>query len=401
MKNPNKILGSIFLVVGVAVGAGMLALPVSNAAYGFIPSILLLIGCWAILTFTALLLLEVNLWLKPDSNIISMAKQTLGLAGEIVAWITYTLLLYSLMAAYLSGMGDIVQSAIQGFFHFNIYSGTGCILLMLIVGWMIYLGTSHVDYLNRFFLAGKFATLIVILLFISPHVETAKLTQQFTFHHMWIALPIVVTSFGFHNIIPSIRVYLDSDVRKIRRAIIIGSTIPLVLYIIWEFVIMGVVPVNGQDGLLSVLGTGQPGTGLAVSLNHILHSTWLTTLFKIFVFFAIGTSFVGVSFSLADFMADGLHIRKTPLGKLATIAITFAPPLIFALVYPRGFIVALGYAGFFVAFLLALLPAFMTISGRYWLKIAQGYRVKGGVIPLIIVILFALAILVVEVTSRL
>jgi tyrosine-specific transport protein len=395
----NKMLGSVLLIIGIAVGAGMLALPTSTAAYGFIPSILLIILCWAIFTFTGLLFVEVNHWLKPDSNLISMSKQTLGLFGQILSWLTFTLLLYSLMSAYLSGMGDIVQTAVQSFLHFKIFSGTGCFLLIFLVGWMIYLGAGHVDYLNRFFLSGKFATLFVILLFVSPHAKVENL-QPMNFPHLWLALPIVATAFGFHNVIPSLRVYLDNDVKKLRKAILIGTTIPLIIYIIWEFVIMGVVPATGKEGLLAVLASGQPGTGLPISLNHIIGSQWITTLFTVFVFFAIGTSFVGVSFSLADFLADGLKIKKTPLGKIAIIFLTFLPPLIFALLYPRGFIIALGYAGIFVSILLGIIPALMIISGRYVLKIANGYRVAGGIIPLIFIILFSILIIVAEFLSH-
>lgn len=395
----NKMLGSILLIIGIAVGAGMLALPTATAAYGFIPSVLMLILCWAVFTFTGLLFVEVNHWLKPDSNLISMSQQTLGIFGQILSWITFTLLLYSLMSAYLSGMSDIVQNAVEGLLHVKIFNGTGCFLLVLLVGWMIYLGAGHVDYLNRFFLSGKFATLFVILVFIGPHAQVANL-KPMSFPHLWLTLPIVATSFGFHNVIPSLRVYLDDNVKKLRAAVLIGATIPLILYLVWEFVIMGVVPAGGQNGLLAALATGQPGTGLAESLNHIISSQWITTLFTVFVFFAIGTSFVGVSFSLADFLADGLKIKKTPLGKLGIIILTFTPPVIFALLYPRGFILALGYAGIFVSILLGIIPALMTISGRYVLKIAKGYRVAGGIIPLIFIILFSIVIIAAELMSH-
>src|SRR6185312_6915217 len=106
----SKLLGGILLIVGTAVGGGMLALPIATSQAGFIYSTFLLFGCWLFMTAGAFLILEVNLWLPTNSNIISMAKQTLGGAGQIVAWVTYLLLLYSLLAAYIAGGGDFLRN---------------------------------------------------------------------------------------------------------------------------------------------------------------------------------------------------------------------------------------------------------------------------------------------------
>jgi len=92
-----KLLGSILLIVGTSIGAGMLALPIATAQLGFFGSLILLLICWFVMTAGALLLLEVNLWLPQNSNLISMAKATIGPIGQIVAWITYLLLLYYLL----------------------------------------------------------------------------------------------------------------------------------------------------------------------------------------------------------------------------------------------------------------------------------------------------------------
>jgi tyrosine-specific transport protein len=88
---------------------------------------------------------------------------------------------------------------------------------------------------------------------------------------------------------------------------------------------------------------------------------------------------LGVSISLMDFLADGLHVKKTPLGRLGLSLLTFAPPLYFAISYPRIFFIALGYAGGFgVAILLGLLPALMVWSGRYRLGLSGAYQAPGG-----------------------
>lgn len=388
----NRFLGSMLLVAGTSIGAGMLALPVSTAAYGFLPSVGLFIVCWFFMMVTGLLLLEANLWLKPGSNIVSMATQTLGVGGKIIAWITYLLLFYSLMAAYVSGMGDLIQKVVLNDFHIHIYDGFGSLLLIVLVGIAVYFGTRSVDYLNRCFFAGKLLTYLAVVFFLLPHIDLTKLAYA-NGNKIWLPLTIIITSFGFHNVIPSLRVYLNDDAKKLRIAIIMGSSIPLIVYIIWQFAIVGVVPVEGKEGLLAVLSTGQPATGLASSLTYILQTPWIASLFKLFTFFAITTSFTGVSFSLFDFLMDSFSIKQNRKGRYLTLVLTFLPPLLFAFFYPNGFILALGYAGIFVAILLGVMPALMVWSGRYWKNMATGYQANIGKLGLILVIAFSLIII--------
>ena len=136
------------------------------------------------------------------------------------------------------------------------------------------------------------------------YINTAK------FSGIWLTLPIVITSFGYQIIIPSLRPYLNSDTKQLRKAILIGSILPLIVYLIWEFLIMGVIPAQGQNSLMSILAGGQPAVGLTSALQNLLHHPWIARIEKYFAFFAITTSFIGVSFSLFDFLADGFHIKK-------------------------------------------------------------------------------------------
>ena len=91
-----KLIGGILLIVGTSIGGGMLALPLSAAPGGFVSSSLLLFGCWLVMTFSAFLILEVNLRFPAGSNFISMAQGTLGKAGAWFAWLIYLLFVGSI-----------------------------------------------------------------------------------------------------------------------------------------------------------------------------------------------------------------------------------------------------------------------------------------------------------------
>jgi len=85
----SRLLGSILLIVGTSIGAGMLALPIATAQLGFFGSLILLFVCWFIMTAGAFLILEVNLWMPLNSNLNTMAKTTIGPLGQIISWLSF------------------------------------------------------------------------------------------------------------------------------------------------------------------------------------------------------------------------------------------------------------------------------------------------------------------------
>jgi len=176
MSNPKpRLLGGILFVAGTSIGAGMLALPVVTAAYGFWPATLLFIGSWLFMLLAALFMLEANLWLPLEANIISMAKNTLGGLGEITAWIFYLVLLYILMAAYLAGINSMLKTFFASFFHIHLSTHLGILLLVLCSLFMIYLGVRAMDFLNRFFMLALIACYFLLVVFIAPHVQLTHL----------------------------------------------------------------------------------------------------------------------------------------------------------------------------------------------------------------------------------
>ena len=47
-----------------------------------------------------------------------------------------------------------------------------------------------------------------------------------------------------------------------------------------------------------------------------------------------------------------------------------------------------------------MMPAAMVISGRYWKKMATGYRVKGGIFLLALLVLFSILVIVFEIMTK-
>lgn len=393
----NKTIGGILLVSGTTIGAGMLALPPVTGLAGFYPSLIVFFLYWAYFAFTALLMLEAVLWMGSGTNLITMARRILGGWGVALSWTTYLFLLYSLTTAYLAGGSRIFISFCEAATGFVPPDWAGALPLLLVFGFFVYRGALVVDIANRALMFGLVVTYCLAVGFLAPHVE-ARLLEHVDLRYLMVSNAVIATSFGFHIIIPSLANYMKGDVKGLRKAIIIGSLLPLLVYIVWEWAALGVIPVEGENGL--VTGYSKDANG-ALLLTALFGSHWLSMVLRFFAFFAIVTSFLGVSLSLRDFLADGFKIEKRGFGRLKLYCLTFLPAFFFMWANPRAFLSALEYAGAFgVMILLGFLPALMVWKGRSIEEFPKPYRAPGGKWSLFIVMGIASVIVLLEIANK-
>jgi tyrosine-specific transport protein len=397
MNDTHRLIGGILLVSGTTIGAGMLALPIVTGFAGFWPSIALFIIYWLFMTFTAFLMLEVNLWMGEHTNLITMAKHTLGKGGKIVSWIIYLFLLYTLTTAYLAGGGPIFLEGLEALTGWHFPAWMNSFPLLVIFSFFVYQGARSVDYVNRLLMLGLVVSYLLMVVFLTPYVK-ASLLEHTHWKSLWMAVSIVSTSFGFHIIIPTLTDYLKRDVKQLKWVILIGSLIPLLVYISWELLTVGIIPLQGNPGLVEGYQKGLDGATL---LGMFLGKTELSLLARFFSLFAIVTSFLGVSLSLRDFLADGLRIQKTHKGRLALYFLTFTPPFLITLIDPRAFLNALQYAGAFgVVTLLGLLPVLMVWSGRYRQHRTGPFQTPGGRWALGLALIISLIVIGLEIANK-
>ena len=387
----SKLLGGTLLVIGTTIGAGILALPVATAEMGFWGSMLLLTGAWFVMIICAFLFLEVNLWMPPNTNLITMAGATLGKPGQAATWVVYLVLLYSIICAYIAGGGDLFHYLL-GTAGITVSLPFASVLFTLMFGAIVYFGIRSVDYVNRGLMFGKMGAYLILVLLMVPFVSAANL-GSFELKH--IASPSAVTvatvSFGSLMIIPSLRTYFNEDIKSLRWAIFVGMTIPLFCYIAWDLVILGIVPYYGTPGLEQIMHSPSTNSDLVAALGVLLHKSTITTLAKFFTSICMTTSFLSISLCLSDFLSDGLRITKEGISNNVVIyGATFLPPLLIVLFYPGAFLRGLQYAGVCCFFLMILLPPMMAWRGRYHFAFTNGHSgVAGGKFLLAVLMVFA------------
>ena len=382
----NKTVGSTLLVAGTMIGAGMLAMPLTSAGIGFGFTLVLLLGLWALLTFSALLFVELYQTAENDAGIGTLAEQYFGKTGRIIATAVLIIFLYALIAAYISGGGSLLKDLLPESFGDKV----SILLFTVIFGSFIVIGTHSVDKINRVLFFVMLAAFAVVLSLMLPEIKFDNLMATPIDNALIIsASPVFFTAFGFHGSIPSLNKYLDGNVKALRISILVGSAITLCAYILWQMSTHGLLT---QNEFLQILKEDATLNGLVKATLAITGSNMIAGAVKLFSTLALVTSFLGVGLGLLECIEDLLKRSfNISAGRISLGLMTFIPPLVFALFYPEGFILALGYAGQMFAFYAVVLPVSLVWKARQT-HTDLPYKVWGGNLTLIIVLVLGVII---------
>ena len=157
--------------------------------------------------------------------------------------------------------------------------------------------------------------------------------------------------------IPSLSHYLGNSFKRVRASIIFGGVFALVIYLVWQIIVLGIVPFGGPSGILESYKTGNEATQALIGL---LDTSWVSYFATLLGFFAILTSFLAQSLSLSHCLGDGLNVSYKKHEEFWLVALTLIPPLILAFVYPGIFLKALNFAGGICAVILfGIMPVMM------------------------------------------
>lgn len=392
----GSFIGGMLLIAGSCIGAGMLALPITTGLSGFIPSLVMFLIAWGFMTATGLLMVEVNSSFPDRVNIVSMAERSFGQVGKIVSWVLYLFLFYSLLVAYISGSGSLGASYFQAIFSLHIPHWIGALFFTGGLGFLAYQGTRVVDHWNRFLMAGKILTYLGMVLLGLHYVKPALLLHAgpgFAF----FSLPVLVIAFGYHNMVPTLMSYMQNDARRVRQTIIAGSVFALIIYIVWEIIVLGIVPVDGKWGILESL---QQGRQASDAVAGVLGNSWVSNFAEALAFFALLSSFLAQTLALVHFLADALKVKGEKNESVSLCLLALLPPLVFAIIYPNLFIKALNFAGGICAVtLFGVLPALMAWKNRYTQQHSSTYQLMGGKRVLIVIIVVASCIVLFQLAS--
>ena len=351
------------IIVGTMIGGGILALPIITAKLGFVIGSILVFVVWSIMTYTAVVISDISCSMPYGSSFKTIAEKYLGKAGGIVASIAFLVLMYFISTAYISAAASSLATSFP-----DLGEKLSSVLFVAIFGSIVVLGTRFVDYANRFFIILKILVLVILCVVFNKYIEAKNLlvAPVDLGISLIIAIPVFTTSFTSHIIVPALSDYLGKNSKDLKRVIIIGSIIPLILYIIWVATILGVLPLHGpvsfMDSIFNHIPVDKANIGnILTTLGDKVRTPTTDAVLHIFIYVAIMTSFLSVNLSLFHFNLDTykLHKSRKAIGYTIAAVLTFAIPLVINQMDPDIFIYAMTCVGLSIAVLLMIMPALM------------------------------------------
>ncbi|KAK9156572.1 hypothetical protein Scep_003146 [Stephania cephalantha] len=353
-REPGSLSSAVFLVAGTTVGAGILAIPAVTQEAGFLASAITCVICWIYMTVTGLLIAEVNVNTMCELgsggvSLVSMAMRTLGNVGVQIACWSYIFIHYALLVAYVARSSDIMTN----FLGIPLWESAA--LFSLVLGGICYFGSQRfIGAVNGILVIGIIISFAALVGVATGDLQWDTLLKA-NFAAVPPSIPIIALSFVYQNVVPVLCTNLEGDLSKVRTAIVLGTAVPLVLFLVWDAVILGSIP-----SVETVSGTIVDPLEQLRSANGAVGP-----IVEAFSFLAIATSYIGFVLGLSDFLSD---LLKLPSGQSKPLPylLTLFPPLVLSLLDPEIFFKALDFAGTYgVLVLFGLLPAAMSWSERY------------------------------------
>ena len=444
-SNAANVISSSALLCGTALGCGLLNLPIAISSAGYLPSTIATLVAWGYMTISALLTSELLINRYGETGkvrnvgLLELYNSYLGEVGGKLAGIGFLIVSYLVLGVYLSEGGDQLMRLLE----MSSSVGGSSILsdsTEAIVG-------SKVP-LCPIFINDSFLARTVFVATMGTFLSTAEIfnTVQKSMTHIFVpltlvafmgalvvglptadfgallasenqhpevvlnAFPLLFMSWTYHGVVPRVVYDLEGDKDKITKAIVLGSTTALVVYLTWNAMILG----NALDGtpnassaaalmgtiqesstvvlgdILSVAGHGVPSAiesaaavaeKSAVSLDTLRFKPLLQSSITIVSELAVITSLIGVILGFVNEFNDAIGWEDTskPYGprednkKWKVALLTLFPPAIVSIClgyysdqYDINNYQIIDYTGIFGSSVLFLiLPALMAWQNRY------------------------------------
>ncbi len=226
---------AVLLLVGTIIGVGVFSLPYSFAQSGWAPSLAGLLFLGLMVTALNLFYSEIILNNNGDYQLVGYVRKYLGPFWQKIAFFSLVFSLYGIMIAYVILGGEflaLVFGQTAGF----IYS----VWFFLIVA-LLFLRSFH--FLTN--VASFFSLILLVLfaifpLFVIKHIDIKQVNLIGT-RPLFFWGPTLLALSGF-SAIPEVEEVLrkSGQRQKLKKAVIIGTWLPVIIYLIFSFAVYGV-----------------------------------------------------------------------------------------------------------------------------------------------------------------
>ncbi|MDO8660312.1 MAG: aromatic amino acid transport family protein [Candidatus Woesearchaeota archaeon] len=336
----------ISTLVGTTVGAGMLAIPVVVQTAGFWTGLIVILLVGLAVLLMNLMLGEVVLRTKGNHQLTGYAEKYLGKWGKQAMLVSMLVGIYGALIAYTLGEGASLASLFGG--NPAMWSG----LFYIVMAGIIFKGLSVVETSESWLSPLKIMLFVILVIFsiASGKLNTTNLSG-FSASSLFIPYGVVLFALLGTAAIPEIREETKKHWSNLKKVLIIGSTIPIIIYLLFAIIVIGI--------------TGSQTTEIAtIGLSAVLGST-AGALINAFAVIAMMTAFMALGLALKEmFMFD------YEFSRIKAFVAVVALPVLALVIGLQSFAGMIGVAGAFAGGIDGVLIVLM-----FWRAKNKGERI--------------------------
>jgi tyrosine-specific transport protein len=345
------------MVTGNLLGAGILALPVNLGPAGMIPSSIGIMLVWGLMLYSSFVLADQKELLTGGTGgLPSFFGAKLGTSAKWVAVTADLIVFYGVLTAYLTGTTSILFEL----FKIPLPESVVCLGYFAVVAGLTGMGMGLLRRCNVFILAGMGVTFLAMIAMTTGHMEPDRaLPMQWRF--LPAAMPVVLTAFLYHNLVPTVCRELHCDRAAIRKAMFIGSAIGLAMNLIWTVAVFCSLPFSEPESV-SILSAFEHNLPATIPLSKLLGSRLFTDIGLVFAVLSMTAAFMANGAALRGFLLDLTDTHLDSRSNALIWILAFIPPLLVSLFYPDIFLQAMNLVGGVgVCVLFGILPSLVLL----------------------------------------
>ena len=291
---------AVATLVGAIVGLGIFGIPYTASKAGFFVGIGYIVVLGFVMLILHLIYGEVVERTKEKHRLTGYAEKYLGAKWKKVVGLIIILSIYSALLAYIIVGGKFLALIFPGFASPFIFS----IVFWLVLSIAVWRGIRTVAGVELA-MAGLLLFLVIILFAFGAGSINNENFYSFELADFFLPYGVVLFAFAGILAIPEVRELIKMDGRQYKKAIILGTLIPMAVYILFTVLVVG------------ISGTGTSHEALA-GLSGIL-SSGAIRIGAVFGILALATSYLVLGLNLKHTFEYDWKTKKVFAGAMVTV----------------------------------------------------------------------------------
>ncbi|MEK7159395.1 MAG: aromatic amino acid transport family protein [Patescibacteria group bacterium] len=310
---------AVAVLTGTIIGAGVLGLPFVIAKLGALPGLAMLLVLGLASLILNLMFAEVILRTRYRHQLAGYARKYLGKFAFTLETVSFLVGGFGALTAYLIGEGKVLTALFGG------SEMTNALIFFVVTAIILFAGLKILKVFELWMVLALLVVVFSIFIFGFSSVDLSNY-KNIQMNGWLVAYGVILFAYGGAASIVPLREILRGHEQQVKRAVIVATVIPIVVYILFSLIVVGV----------TGLATTEVATvGLGEKLGQ-----YMIIFGNLFAFFAMGTSFLTIGNTLKEFLHYDLK-----LSRIVSWVLTLIVPLSIFLFVARGFIDTLGVVG--------------------------------------------------------